>query len=126
VYFVHHSHTVNREKSNTTQAMCCVLFCFVVNSGVLHIMCCVLALFVFVFNLVLPVSLDCPFVIAPSDFSDVYSLICYWYLSTNLNNSKSREINNIGNIFSSLSSFTLLTVHCVGGRHLYTSYYISV
>ena len=75
---------------------------------------CVLALFVFVFYLVLPGSLDCPFVIAPSVFSDVYSLICYWYLSTNLNNSKSREINNIGNIFSSLSSITLLTVHCVG------------
>jgi hypothetical protein len=39
-------------------------------------MCCVLALFVFVFNLVLPVSLDCPFVIASSVFSNGYLCIC--------------------------------------------------
>jgi hypothetical protein len=44
-------------------------------SGVQQILCCVFALFVFVLCLVspmLPVSLDCPFLIAPSGFSSVY------------------------------------------------------
>ena len=46
-----------------------------VHSGFQHILCCVFALFVFVLCLVyhmLPVSLDCPFLIAPSVFPSVY------------------------------------------------------
>jgi hypothetical protein len=40
-------------------------FCLFAHSGVQHILCCVLVLFFFVSLLL--VSLDCPFVIAPSD-----------------------------------------------------------
>jgi len=43
-------------------------FCLSAHSGVQHILCCV---FVFVYPM-LPVSLDCPFCIAPSVFSNVY------------------------------------------------------
>jgi hypothetical protein len=42
-------------------------------------LCCVFVLFVFVLCLVcpmLPVSLDCPFLIAPSIFSNVYLFVC--------------------------------------------------
>jgi hypothetical protein len=45
-----------------------VLFTLFVYSGIQHILCCVFVLFVFVMYLVcpmLPVSLDCPFLIAP-------------------------------------------------------------
>ena len=41
--------------------------------------CCVFVLFVFVLCLVcpmLPVSVDCPFLIAPSVFSNVYLFVC--------------------------------------------------
>jgi len=40
--------------------------------GVQHILCCVFVLFVFVLCLMLPVSLDCPFLIAPSVISNIY------------------------------------------------------
>jgi hypothetical protein len=43
--------------------------CLFVHSVVQHILCCVFALFFFV---MLPVSLDCPFWIAPSVFFNVY------------------------------------------------------
>jgi hypothetical protein len=43
--------------------------CLFVHSGVQHILCCVFALFFFV---MLSVSLDCLFLIAPSVFSNVY------------------------------------------------------
>ena len=43
--------------------------CLFVCDGVQHVLCCVFLHFVFP---MLPVSLDCPFVIAPSVFSDVY------------------------------------------------------
>jgi hypothetical protein len=43
--------------------------CFVANSDVQHILCSVFVLFVFV---LLQVSLDYPFLIDPSVFSDVY------------------------------------------------------
>ena len=49
--------------------------CLFAHSGVQHILCCVFVLFVFVLCLVypmLPVSQDCPFLIAPSVFSNVY------------------------------------------------------
>jgi hypothetical protein len=49
--------------------------CLLAHSGVQHILCCVFVLFVFVLCLVypmLPVSQDCPFLIAPSVFSNVY------------------------------------------------------
>ena len=54
--------------------MSCLRYLYLlVNSGVQHILCCVLILFLgFVYN-VLPVSLDCPFLIALSVFSNVYS-----------------------------------------------------
>ena len=45
---------------------CLCLFAY---SGVKHILCCVLLRLVCP---VLPVSLDCPFLIAPSEFSNVY------------------------------------------------------
>ena len=51
--------------------------CLFVHSGVQRILCCVFVLFVIVLSLVypmLPVSLDCPFLIAPSFFSKVYLL----------------------------------------------------
>jgi hypothetical protein len=58
-------------------------FCLFAYNGVQHILCCSFALFFFV---VLPVSLDCPFLIAPSVFSNVCSLeilvyvdLFYWY-----------------------------------------------
>jgi hypothetical protein len=47
-------------------------------SGVQHILCCIFVLFVFVLCLVcpmLPISLDCPFLIAPLVFSNIYSLL---------------------------------------------------
>jgi hypothetical protein len=44
--------------------------CLFANGGVQHILCCV---FLFCFSSsLLPVSLDCPFLIAPSVFSNVY------------------------------------------------------
>jgi len=47
--------------------------CLFAYSGVQHIFWCVFVLFVFVLcTLMLPVSLDCPFLIAPSVFSNVY------------------------------------------------------
>jgi hypothetical protein len=51
------------------------LLCLLAHSGVQHILFCVFALFIFDLYLVytmLPVSLDCPFVIVPSVFSSVY------------------------------------------------------
>ena len=49
--------------------------CLFVYSGVQHILCCVFVLFFFVLcTLRLPVSLDCTFMIAPSVFSNVYSI----------------------------------------------------
>ena len=42
--------------------------CLFVYNGVQHMLCCIFVLVVFVFCL-LPVSLDCPFLIAPSIFS---------------------------------------------------------
>ena len=52
--------------------------CFFAHSGVQHILCCVYVLFFFV---LFPVSLDCPFLISPSVFSNV-SLSCLvdWFL----------------------------------------------
>jgi len=50
-------------------------FCLFAHNGVQHISCCVFVLFVFVLCLVyhmLPVSLDCPVLISPSVFSNVY------------------------------------------------------
>jgi hypothetical protein len=52
--------------------------CLLAYSGVQHILCCVFV-FVFVFRLayhMLPVSLHCPFLIAPSVFSNVYFILC--------------------------------------------------
>ena len=49
--------------------------CLFAYCGVQHILCCIFVLFYFVLCLVypmLPVSLDCPFLIAPSVFSNVY------------------------------------------------------
>jgi len=48
--------------------------CLFAYNGVQHIFCCVFALFFFV---LLPVSLDCPFWIAPSVFSNVYLLYLF-------------------------------------------------
>jgi hypothetical protein len=45
------------------------LFVFVWYSGVQHILCCVFVLFFFVLCTLLPVSFDCPSLIAPSVFS---------------------------------------------------------
>ena len=50
-------------------------FCLFAYSGVQHILCCVLSLFVFVLCSVYPVSLDCPFLIAPSVSLDYPFLI---------------------------------------------------
>jgi len=56
--------------------MSCVHYlCLFAQSGVQHILCCVFVLFVFVLCLVysmLPVSLDCLFLITPSVLSNVY------------------------------------------------------
>ena len=43
--------------------------CLLAYSGVQHLLCCVLVLLVFV---LLPVSLGCPFLIAPLVYSNVY------------------------------------------------------
>ena len=56
-------------------------------SGVQHILCCVFVLFFFVLCTIymLPVSLDCPFVISPSIFSNVYIevfTVCFTYMSS--------------------------------------------
>jgi hypothetical protein len=45
--------------------------CLFVHSGVQHILCCVFAFLRLVYSM-LPVSLDCPFLISPSVFSNVY------------------------------------------------------
>ena len=50
--------------------------CLFVYSGVQHVLCCVFVLFFFV---LLPVSPDCLFQIAPSVFSNVY---CVPYVAT--------------------------------------------
>ena len=47
----------------------CVFLCLSVHSGVQHILCCVFPRIVYP---ILPVSLDCPFLITPSVFSNVY------------------------------------------------------
>jgi hypothetical protein len=47
--------------------------CLFACRGVQHILCCVFVLLFFV----LLVSLDCPFLIAPSEFSNVYLLLFY-------------------------------------------------
>jgi hypothetical protein len=44
--------------------------CLYTFSDVLHILCCVFAFFFFTLSM-LPVSLDCPFLIAPPEFSNV-------------------------------------------------------
>jgi hypothetical protein len=47
--------------------------CLFVYSGIQHILCCVLFVFVLCFMYsMLPVSLDCPFLIALSVFSNIY------------------------------------------------------
>ena len=46
-------------------------------SGVQHILCCI---FVSFFLILLPVSLDCRFLIAPSVFSNVYSITMFIYI----------------------------------------------
>ena len=48
--------------------------CLFVYSGVLHILCCVCLRLVYS---MLPVSLDCPFLIAPSVFSNIYFIRSY-------------------------------------------------
>jgi hypothetical protein len=53
-----------------------VLFVFDGYSGVQHIMCCFCFVFIRLVYPMLPVSLDCPFLIVPSVFSDVYSKYC--------------------------------------------------
>ena len=45
--------------------------CLFAYIGAQHIMCCVSGFFLFFFVL-LPVSLDCPFLITPSVFSNIY------------------------------------------------------
>ena len=52
----------------TGRMSCLRCLCLFAYSGVQHILCCVFALFFFV---LLPVSQDCPFLIAPSVFSNV-------------------------------------------------------
>ena len=47
------------------------------HSGVQHILCCVFLRLVYP---MLPVSLDCPFLIAPSVFSNVYLIIGSSYI----------------------------------------------
>jgi hypothetical protein len=42
------------------------------HSGIQHILCCIFALYFFVLYAMLPVSLDCPLLIAPSVFNNVY------------------------------------------------------
>jgi hypothetical protein len=57
---------------------CSRYLCVFVHSGVQCILCCVVALFVSVLCLVypmLPVLLDCPFLIAPLVFSNVYLVV---------------------------------------------------
>ena len=48
--------------------------CLFAQSGIQHILCCVFVLFFFVLSM-LSVSLDYPFLIAPSVFSNVYLTI---------------------------------------------------
>ena len=49
--------------------------CLFVHSGVQHILCCVFVFYCLrLVYPMLPVSLDCPFLIAPSVFSNVYLL----------------------------------------------------
>jgi len=54
--------------------------CLIAHSGVKRILCCVFVLFFFILLFMLPVSLDCPILIAPSVFSNVYWISIY-YLS---------------------------------------------
>ena len=49
--------------------------CVFAHSGGQHRLCCVFELFFVVYSM-LPVSLDCPHLIAPSVFSTVYFLLC--------------------------------------------------
>jgi hypothetical protein len=55
--------------------------CLFAYNGVQHILCYVFALLFFVLlPSMLPVSLDCPFLIAPSVFSNVYvKVACIWH-----------------------------------------------
>ena len=59
--------------------------CLFTYSGVQHIVCCVFVVFfVVLYPLMLPVSLDCPFLIAPSVFSNVYFRLvsCVHYVAS--------------------------------------------
>jgi hypothetical protein len=61
-----------------------VLFTFFAHSGVQHILCCVFVLFFFVLCTLLPISLDCLFLIAPSIFSNVYLYTKHFSMKTKL------------------------------------------
>jgi hypothetical protein len=55
--------------------------CLFAFSDVQHMLCCVFIWFFFVLcTLILPVSLDCPFLIAPSVLSNIYFLWKFWIL----------------------------------------------
>ena len=51
---------------------CLDCLCLFTYGGVQHILCCVFVLFFFVLCTLLPISLDCPCLIAPSGFSNIY------------------------------------------------------
>ena len=53
------------------------------HSGVQHILCCVFVLFLRLVYPMLPVSLYCPFLIAPSVFSNVYKNLLHNSLVSN-------------------------------------------
>jgi len=63
-------HKKNGEKRNMKRGLMSYLryLCLFANSGVQHILCCVFVMFF----CKLPISLGCPFLIAPSVFSSVY------------------------------------------------------
>jgi hypothetical protein len=58
--------------------------CLFAYSGVQHILCCVFVLF-FLRHVypILPVSLDCPFLVATSVISNVHSIILLWQYNDN-------------------------------------------
>ena len=62
--------------------------CVLAYSGVQHILCCVGLCFVFLRLVcpILPISLDCPFSIAPSILSNVYSLMQLSLVSVDIYN----------------------------------------
>ena len=84
-------------------------FCLFAYSGVQHIVCCVFVLFCFSSSCVpmLPVNLNCPFLIATSVFFNIY-LIAFWLIEETLVTKEPRpSVNHWQILFQTFIKYSL-------------------